>query len=220
MRKDHSPGRVYGGLKKEERAAQRRQKFIDAGIEIFGTQGYHAATVRSLCEEAGLTVRYFYESFEGTEELFIAVFNQCMQRIRNHITLAMEQADPARDQPQLIDSILDAFFKEMEDKRVARVVMLEVLGVSGSVDRMSSKHLVTLGDLLIGLGHSLYPSCKIGREEGTLLSLSLLGAMRQATIHWMATDYKMERKAVVSTTSLLVFGLLRMLEEQSKQQGD
>ena len=50
-------GRAYGGLAPEDRAAARRARFIEAGIELFGTQGFRAATVRGVCAAAGLTDR-------------------------------------------------------------------------------------------------------------------------------------------------------------------
>lgn len=36
--------------------------------------GYRNATVKAVCEAAGLTERYFYESFSNSEELLVASF--------------------------------------------------------------------------------------------------------------------------------------------------
>ena len=65
--------RPYGGLAMEERVAARRARFIEAGVELFGTQGFRGATVRGVCAAAGLTDRYFYESFPTLEALLAAV---------------------------------------------------------------------------------------------------------------------------------------------------
>jgi len=215
--KTNSTGRVYAGLKKDERISLRRQKFIDAGIEVFGTRGFRAATVRVLCAEAGLTARYYYESFESTEELLTAAFEQCMERIGRHITRAVMDSDMRAQPQEIIVRILDAFFSEMEDKRVTRLIMLEVLGVSESVDKISNQRLLELGTLLIGLARNLYPRWQIETEAGTLLSVTVLGAMRQAAIHWMVSDYTMPREEVVRTTSMLVLGWLKVVEEQQDQ---
>src|SRR3569623_2122422 len=66
--------RPYGGLAKAERVAPRRARFIAAGIELFGTQGFRGATVRGICAAAGLTDRYFYESFASLEALLAEVY--------------------------------------------------------------------------------------------------------------------------------------------------
>jgi len=207
-------GRVYAGLNKEERTAQRKQKFIDAGIQLFGNGGFHSTTERKLCAEAELTARYYYESFESTEDLLIAAFDQCTQEISNQITAEITKAGASSDPRDLIIGILDTFFRQMEDRRVARLIMLEVLCVSESVDKFSNKQLGKLGELILTLGRTLYPTWKIDPDAGALLGISILGAMRQATIHWMVTDYKLPRSTVVSTTSSIVFGLLKVIEEQ------
>jgi len=66
-------GRRYGGIDPEERQRQRKAKLIEAGLAVFGEQGYHNSTVRDVCKQAPLTSRYFYENFDGMEALFKAV---------------------------------------------------------------------------------------------------------------------------------------------------
>jgi AcrR family transcriptional regulator len=50
-------------------------KFLAAGLEVFGTKGVAATRLDDLCTEAGLTKRYFYESFDSMAELADAVFD-------------------------------------------------------------------------------------------------------------------------------------------------
>jgi AcrR family transcriptional regulator len=58
----------------EDRIAQRQLQLVEAGLEIFGTVGYRASTVDFICATAGLTKRYFYDSFSRTQDLFIACY--------------------------------------------------------------------------------------------------------------------------------------------------
>jgi AcrR family transcriptional regulator len=67
-------GRAYGGLGPAERVAARRERFIEAGTELFGDAGFRGATVRGVCAAAGLTDRYFYESFPSLEALLAEVY--------------------------------------------------------------------------------------------------------------------------------------------------
>jgi AcrR family transcriptional regulator len=53
-------GRSYGGESANDRLARRRRQLLDAGLELFGTTGYRATTVRQLCREARVSDRYFY----------------------------------------------------------------------------------------------------------------------------------------------------------------
>ena len=74
--RQRTPVRPYGGVSANERIATRRTRLLEAGLELFGTDGYLASGVKDVCREAGLTDRYFYESFRDTRELFIAVFDR------------------------------------------------------------------------------------------------------------------------------------------------
>jgi AcrR family transcriptional regulator len=41
-------GRVYGGLSAPERRADRRERLLDAGLELFGTAGFTKTTIPML----------------------------------------------------------------------------------------------------------------------------------------------------------------------------
>src|ERR1700735_1278322 len=85
----HAGGRPYGGESPADRVARRRGQFLDAGLELFGTDGYRATTVRGLCKQAKVTDRYFYESFSGTEDLLAAVYQTCMGRVQQRVVTAL-----------------------------------------------------------------------------------------------------------------------------------
>jgi AcrR family transcriptional regulator len=43
--------------------------------------GYRNTTVKAVCEAAGLTERYFYESFANSEALLVAAFDTVSRRV-------------------------------------------------------------------------------------------------------------------------------------------
>jgi AcrR family transcriptional regulator len=44
-------------VSQDERRAQRRSQLIAAAIQVYGEIGYRQATVKAVCEAAGLTER-------------------------------------------------------------------------------------------------------------------------------------------------------------------
>ena len=57
-----APTGRYGGKSAEQRQAERRGRFLDAALQLFGdTPGYRGTTVAALSEAAGLSTRQFYE---------------------------------------------------------------------------------------------------------------------------------------------------------------
>ncbi|MEB3070765.1 TetR/AcrR family transcriptional regulator [[Mycobacterium] vasticus] len=69
--------RPYGGVDAADRQASRRARLLAAGLDMLGAEPAEIAevTVRGICREAGLTARYFYESFADKDELVSAVFD-------------------------------------------------------------------------------------------------------------------------------------------------
>jgi len=73
--------RPFRGVSAVERQRTRRVQLVDAGYEVFGTNGIAGTTVQQICDEAGLIKRYFYESFASMDELVAAVFDHAVDRL-------------------------------------------------------------------------------------------------------------------------------------------
>ncbi|BBX76143.1 TetR/AcrR family transcriptional regulator [Mycobacterium shinjukuense] len=76
------------GLPIEHRNAMRRDNLIAAGVELLGGEGGPALTVRAVCRRAGLTERYFYESFADREQFVRAVYDDVCTRAMAALTSA------------------------------------------------------------------------------------------------------------------------------------
>lgn len=69
--------RPYGGVDAADRRASRRSRLLEAGLDLLGADvpQFTELTVRAICGQAGLTARYFYESFTDKDEFVSAVFD-------------------------------------------------------------------------------------------------------------------------------------------------
>ena len=97
---------------------------VGAAFEIAGTDGADALGVGRVCLAAGLTKRYFYESFASLAELQSAVVDHA-------IAVMSERVDPFRPirpggPPQgWIEAFVGAL---VDDQRLARVLLAETHG--------------------------------------------------------------------------------------------
>ena len=107
--------RRYRGVSAEQRQQERRERLLDAGLHVFGESGYHGATVRGICQQAGLTERYFYESFANSEDLLCAVYEGVLASQRERMTAAITTAAPQHD--MMIRAGLRAFFAYIREAR-------------------------------------------------------------------------------------------------------
>lgn len=121
-----SAGRLWQGQTPDAREADRRQRLVEAGIELVGTQGVAALTMRAACREAAVGPRYFYELFTGREDLLEAVYDAVVDRIRGPI---LDAATRAVERDGVAAGILAAFDTAVavveDDPRIGRVLFRE-----------------------------------------------------------------------------------------------
>ena len=79
MPSGQSRGR-WSGVPLEDRQVLRRGELVAAGVQLLGQESGPAVTVRAVCRAAGLTERYFYESFADRDEFVRAVYDDVCAR--------------------------------------------------------------------------------------------------------------------------------------------
>ena len=214
-----APARPYGGLAMEDRVAARRARFIEAGIELFGTQGFRGATVRGICAAAGLTDRYFYESFPTLEALLATVYTTLKDRFAARLTdesLHPEawQGDAAAIERQ-VTAAYELWFDTVRDPRFARIVLVEILGVSAEMDALYEASARAMAALTIAPLAFTQPSLKLTKARRELLGRALVGAGLQVAKMWMTGGYKLARRDVVRTCVLVATGTLAALRAEA-----
>ncbi|WP_445168536.1 TetR/AcrR family transcriptional regulator [Mycolicibacterium sp. Dal123E01] len=70
----------WSGVPLPDRQALRHDELIAAGATLLGSAGGPALTVRAVCRHAGLTERYFYESFSDRDQFVRAVYDDVCNR--------------------------------------------------------------------------------------------------------------------------------------------
>lgn len=118
--------RRYLGVPPEDRQRLRREKLLEAAIEVFGKRGFKHATMRDICAHARLSDRYFYESFRNIEESFDVVYNAMAEQLIQAMALGMSQA-PASPEG-IIKAGLHAFLQFIQDDaRRAQIMLIDAV---------------------------------------------------------------------------------------------
>lgn len=118
--------RVWGGQTLAERKETRRRALLAAALDLIGEQGGSAVTVRSVCRRAGLTDRYFYESFAGRDELMVGLYMVVADEMHALLTetAAKTKGDLAAEAHAMIDAIIGWI---LDDPRKGRLLLVEPL---------------------------------------------------------------------------------------------
>lgn len=67
-------------LSRSERSAHTRRELLEAAERRFFVHGYHATTLDDIADEAGYTKGAVYSTFKSKAGLFLALFDEVMER--------------------------------------------------------------------------------------------------------------------------------------------
>ncbi|MDI6516544.1 TetR/AcrR family transcriptional regulator [Streptomyces coelicoflavus] len=126
-----APTGRYGGKSAAQRQAERRRRFLDAALQLFGdTPGYRATTVAALSEAAGLSTRQFYEEFRTLEDVLAALHLQVNDWAEAAVRTAAARAQDL-PLPDRAAAIFRAYAGNVTaDPRRVRITFVEIIGVS------------------------------------------------------------------------------------------
>ncbi|MGO3328417.1 TetR/AcrR family transcriptional regulator [Gordonia sp. (in: high G+C Gram-positive bacteria)] len=125
--------RSYRGRSLTERRIERRARFIESALSLFGAKGYAGTSVPEVCKHAGLSSRQFYEEFSGREHLLRELYDEVQTGSMTAVSTAI---DRVLNRPDItVEDLLDAGVGAFVDFYAAspertRVSFVEVVGVS------------------------------------------------------------------------------------------
>ncbi|MGB7755747.1 MAG: TetR/AcrR family transcriptional regulator [Salinisphaera sp.] len=199
-------GRAYAGRSSVERREARRAALIDAGVQVFGRDGFRSATVKSICRAAGLTERYFYESFANSEALFAAVYKSLIAALEAEMIAAIEAA-PAEAEATARAS-LRVYFGHMADPLIARIVLIEIFGISADIDRIYRAVTLNFARLTEDLTARLFDVEAItAGADSRLLSMGLVGSTIHIAMYWYLNGYRESLETVVESALRLYLAM-------------
>ncbi|WP_375765558.1 TetR/AcrR family transcriptional regulator [Archangium gephyra] len=191
--------RRYRGSSGEERRAQRREQFLLAAVRVYGEQGYRNATVKAVCEAAGLTERYFYESFSNSEELLVASFRAVMDFLLGELEKAVTETPGGP--VERTRAMLTAYYEALKGHpQSARVFLVEISGVSPTVDEALEASLQEFGGLL---ARTIAPRGEGSAASPPLLRAGVVGGVIHIALSWIASGYSQPIHQVVEAAMRL-----------------
>ncbi|MEU6644327.1 TetR/AcrR family transcriptional regulator [Saccharomonospora sp. NPDC046836] len=192
------PDRVYGGRTAADRRAERRQRLLDAGLELFGTEGYTATSIERLCAGAGVSTRNFYEEFTGREALLTTLHDLVMERALKAVAAAFAAA---QDEPlaRRIELAVRAYIATTaEDTRWARVSYVEIIGVSEAVERHRLAWRERWAAFLAAEAQRAVERGEAMSRDFHLSAVALVGALNELVYHWAVGGHVIPLDDIIS----------------------
>ncbi|MEU0192599.1 TetR/AcrR family transcriptional regulator [Streptomyces afghaniensis] len=187
------PGRLraptgrYGGKTAEERQAERRRRFLDAALQLFGdTPGFRATTVAALSEAAGLSTRQFYEEFRTLEDVLAALHLQVNDWAE---TAVLEAAAGAADLPlvERATAIFRAYAGNVTaDPRRIRITFVEIIGVSPRLEEQRLARRAGWVDLICAEARAAAARGEAAPRDYRLAATGFIGSVNGLLHDWSA----------------------------------
>ena len=190
--------RDYDGKTAAERIAERRERLIDAGVELFGDRGYAATSIRSVLSQSGLRDRYFGESFADLDSLLAAVYSRLVDEEVSGCAAAIDKTSGGSEGARaMIDAITRSYEK---NPGKARIKSREVLSGGPVAHEQRRAGLRRLAQLVADL---LPPGTALNRSDVLLLGFGIVAAADELLMTWMDGAEGLTRDRVVDVVMLM-----------------
>lgn len=158
----------------------RRAQLLESAREVFVAQGYHAAAMDDIAENAGVSKPVLYQHFPGKLELYLALLDSAVDSVIDAVRRALESTD---DNKQRVTATIGAFYRyvaseEGEFRLVFESDLTNEPSVRERIDRVTSE--------CAGLiAHVIRDDTGLPDEQSRLLAVALVGMGEVSARFWL-----------------------------------
>ncbi|MEJ2869495.1 TetR/AcrR family transcriptional regulator [Actinomycetospora sp. OC33-EN08] len=192
--------RTFQGASAAERVADRRSRLLAAALDVVGERGVGEFTMTAVCRAAGLTERYFYESFARREDLLEALFDAVSADGLDRAVRAAGAVPPGELEARSRAAIGATTTLLGEDARVARLYR-EAIGHRELAGRRQDT-IATFAALLARLIAEAHPELRA--EDLQLTTTVLTGGVIDAVGFWLDGRLDADVEALLTRCARLV----------------
>ncbi|WP_405825210.1 TetR/AcrR family transcriptional regulator [Streptomyces sp. NBC_01390] len=205
-----APTGRYAGRTAEERQAERRRRFLEAALQLFGdTPGYRSTTVAALSEAAGLSTRQFYEEFRTLEDLLAALHLQVNDWAEGAARTALAAAE-GLPLAERADAIFRAYAANVTaDPRRIRITFVEIIGVSARLEEQRLARRSRWVNLICTEAEAAVAVGEAAPRDYRLAATAFIGSVNGLLHDWSAGWVDATLDEVVDELVRMLLGILR-----------
>lgn len=191
---------VKANVKNSVLIEERRERIVEAAIEVFLSKGFHAASTRDVCIQAGMTPGTLYNYIRSKGDILYLVCDQAVARYHEAIEQAIDGvADPRERLARAVRAMVEAQHRHRKN-------ILLVLREAHALDPESGRAVLARVD---GFVDTIRGLIEAARPAGGGTSAALLAEV----ITYLPTMLAMRRWRVRRdlATDDVVGGLVQMI---------
>ena len=204
---DQTLTRSYRGVTADDRVSGRREALIDAALEVFAAEGWSALSARRVCEQAGLTRRYFYESFADVDALLGAAFD----RITGAVTDAVQAAavgGGGASREELVRRAVSAGLGVLASPPSNGLFLAASLTAGGALVAHRARSIDDLATIVAAAVASQPDARRVSADEARLTARIAVSAILSIVDGWLTNEVKLTNEEVVSWSVTVAVGII------------
>ena len=191
--------RRYRGLSAEDRRSARRRQLLDAALEIAGTRGVDRATMTAICAQAGLTERYFYESFPSRDQLLLALVDEIAEQVRVVVLAALQTTEG--DASARAHAAIAAFATLLTaDPRKGRLAIIESVTVPALRQRRHELFR-DFAALVVTQARTMFGVHALPEPQDEISARLLVGGLGELVTAWLQAETSAAVEDIVDVAS-------------------
>ena len=183
----------------------RRAQLLDAALEVFVAQGYHAAAMDDIAERAGVSKPVLYQHFPSKLDLYLALLDQTCDAVVDAVRQALESSP---DNNKLrVQATMEVFYSYVANAGGAfRLVFESDLvndpAVRERVDRVTNESAESIAEII-------HDDTGLPAEESELIAVSLVGMAQVSARYWLAKEGRIPQDEAATLVSGLAWRGIR-----------
>jgi TetR/AcrR family fatty acid metabolism transcriptional regulator len=162
----------------------KRRLILDAAVQVFSRQGFHACRVADIADEAGVAYGLVYHYFASKDEVLDTLFLERWNVMLELIRAVDGEAIPVRDKLAAIASfIVDSY---QHDPDLMKVIIVEVTRAANS---FGNTHIATIREAYDLIGGMIAQAQQQGvfkaEIEPRFAAMAFYGAIEQLLTGWI-----------------------------------
>ncbi|WP_067479394.1 TetR/AcrR family transcriptional regulator [Nocardia amamiensis] len=188
------PGmRRWRGRSPADRVAARREQLIEACTELMATIGAAETSMRGVCRQAGLTERYFYESYPNLDALLTIVLDTVVLGARDRLLAELPNAPTERD--AMFRHLVGVFTDYLvADRRRGRIMFVESQATPVLMPRANELILLFTAPIALIIGGGDYADPVSDEHDFALNANAIFGALAYLYRPWLDGEIPVSRE--------------------------
>ena len=179
---------------------ERRRQLLDAALEVFVSQGYHAAAMDEIAERAGVSKPVLYQHFPGKLELYLALLDESVDTLVETVRDALS-SNP--DPKQRVAATFGAYFEFVGGEGQAyRLVFESDLSNETAVRDRLERGTRECAEMV---SQAVREDAGLSDDEAHLLSVGMVGMAQITARYWLGTRDHIPREAAEQLVARLAW---------------